>query len=34
MNETEPLIAFIAVAAVVLAIIAGWYKDIWERRNR
>jgi hypothetical protein len=34
MNEAEPFIALLAVAAVALAIIAGWYKDIWERRNR
>jgi hypothetical protein len=34
MNEAEPFIALLAVSAVVFAIIAGWYKDIWERRNR
>jgi hypothetical protein len=34
MNEAEPFIALVAVAAVVFAIIAGWYKDIWERRQK
>jgi hypothetical protein len=34
VSDNEPIIAFIAIAAVVLVIIIGWYKNIWERRQK
>jgi hypothetical protein len=32
-TEADPYIALICVAAIVLAIICGWYKKSYERRN-